>query len=370
MQSYSLFDSVWSVAATNNNTEGVTPKEVVVGSPLMGMMYPQPNGSAIHTESSPKKINPKKSSDKMEHPKMVQHQQQIRIMQNPNNSSSLSCSSFSPVPDQIGMPIQTPVGMVPQNLQYNGMQHMPQGGMNSRQMMQQQSRMPHQSQLSNQIQMQQQMPPQSMHQQMQGGMPAKSIFQPQQMHSNRMYSPNGDNGMAHSPNTPMHYTQGGMISRQKQQPIGVPIQASMPQQNSMFESMSPGAVNYGVIGQSPRPSSVLHQGSPLHSEAPPADNHQNGPLGSLLAGGNLSPHQAPHHPGVGAPHHPGVRGPRLPSGGVGVGKWSTATLQDSPKQNAGENGRSIWSSNFALGQGALSPLEQLLQEQRRQQRPK
>lgn len=40
-----------------------------------------------------------------------------------------------------------------------------------------------------------------------------------------------------------------------------------------------------------------------------------------------------------------------------------------PNKMVVEN-RSIWSSNYAIGQGELSPLEQLLQEQRRQQRPK
>jgi len=386
MQSYSLFDSVWSVGLPSSSAEGSAQKEMVVGSPMLSMY--QPTVSNGHVESSPSKGNPSKmpmsSGEQQEHhhqqlghqKMMQQQQQQIRIMQNGHSN----VAPFSPMPEQMGM-LPPPPGMTAKNpVAFNGppqMQHM--AGMNRQQMMQQQNRLQYQSQLSNQIQMQQQMPGQQIKgqpmpgqqmpgqqmagqqmaglqiqppQQKMGGMQPQSMFQKQQQQqNNRMYVPpntgngmNGmtNNGMAHSPNAQMRYHQ-MPAPRQKQNPIGVPIQNSINHQNSihhqnsMYESMSPSAVNYGVIGQSPRPASSLLQtavaGSPHEPEWP------------LLANGNLSPLQ---------------------------GGWSTATMQESPKKHAAsENGgRSIWSSNFALGQGALSPLEQLLQEQRRHQRPK
>ena len=101
--------------------------------------------------------------------------------------------------------------------------------------------------------------------------------------------------------------------------------------------------NFGVIGQNMRAPPNLQRSPFLASQfgpLPPPPPHN---VNNLLAANAAA---AAHQAWVTPP-------PRLPNHNVVV-----------------EN-RSIWSSNYAIGgQGELSPLEQLLQEQRRHQRPK
>ena len=74
-----------------------------------------------------------------------------------------------------------------------------------------------------------------------------------------------------------------------------------------------------------------------------------------------------------SPLVPSQFGP-LPRGATNILPANTHHPWVSPNQRLPTNmiveNRSIWSSNYAIGQGELSPLEQLLQEQRRHQRPK
>lgn len=141
------------------------------------------------------------------------------------------------------------------------------------------------------------------------------------------------------PPLPMQHQLGLRVSHHDVKPNSIPIQppfASMPN-NSVHRSAFP------MVEPSMRPNSIMS-----HSPS-------FGAVGQNMRG----------PPGLQQPVQPG----HWPMGSRNVQHGLSQPRVIGP-EHAMASGQSIWSSNFAIGQGELSPLEQLLQEQRRSQLPK
>ncbi|XP_047135748.1 nonsense-mediated mRNA decay factor SMG7 isoform X1 [Hydra vulgaris] len=155
------------------------------------------------------------------------------------------------------------------------------------------------------------------------------------------------NSMVQSPMSPINQHSLSFVEQQKQS--ASPMKSVVNSQYSYNHQVQPGFINNHLV----HPNSFVNQ-------FPSSSSPNFGVIGQTA---------------VRAP--PGITGNSMPSpvknnhqGVSGLSAVSEDNWVSSNGLPIASSSRSIWSSNFAMGQGALSPLEQLLQEQKRHQRPK